>query len=144
MSASMMDRAYAPLCSLADIEAIERKPLEERITRWDFALNLIDGCRIDPTRPAIHATRLGDVDGPLLTWTFADLERRSVQIANFLRHQGVRANDAVAIVSPTVPGLFATMIGQWRKEFDSEFSFYFVQIAPFNYGGVNSAYLREA
>jgi sialate O-acetylesterase len=40
--------------------------------------------------------------------------------------------------------LFATMIGQWRKEFDSEFSFYFVQIAPFNYGGVNSAYLREA
>ncbi|MDI9330537.1 MAG: AMP-binding protein [Alphaproteobacteria bacterium] len=103
--------AYTPLRCLADIEAIEQTPIEQRITRWDFALNLLNGCRIDPQRAALHATCLGDVDGPLLTWRFADLERRSVQVANFLRSQGVQANDAVAIVSPTVPGLFAAMIG---------------------------------
>ncbi len=40
--------------------------------------------------------------------------------------------------------LFSTMIGQWREVFDDEFSFYFVQISPFNYQGLNSAYLREA
>ena len=40
--------------------------------------------------------------------------------------------------------LFATMIEQWRKAFDDELSFYFAQIAPYNYGRVNSAYLREA
>lgn len=40
--------------------------------------------------------------------------------------------------------LFSTMISEWRAAFAQDFSFYFVQIAPFNYGDVNSAYLREA
>ncbi len=40
--------------------------------------------------------------------------------------------------------LFSTMIRQWRKAFGDEFSFYYVQIAPYNYKGVNAAYLREA
>lgn len=40
--------------------------------------------------------------------------------------------------------LFTTMITHWRKAFGNEFPFYYVQIAPFNYGNVNSAYLREA
>ncbi len=39
--------------------------------------------------------------------------------------------------------LFSTMITQWREVFGYEFSFYFVQISPFNYK-LNSAYLREA
>ena len=107
----MMSSAYAPLRHLGDIEAIEKTPLESRISRWDFALNLIDGCLIHPQRAALHATRLGEVDGPLQTWNFAELERRSVQVANFLRQQGVGADEAVAIISPTVPGLFAAMIG---------------------------------
>jgi sialate O-acetylesterase len=40
--------------------------------------------------------------------------------------------------------LFSTMIREWREAFGYEFSFYFVQISPFNYGDVNAAYLREA
>lgn len=40
--------------------------------------------------------------------------------------------------------LFSTMIQQWRSAFGYPFSFYFVQISPFNYGGVNSAFLRES
>jgi sialate O-acetylesterase len=40
--------------------------------------------------------------------------------------------------------LFSTMIGEWRRAFGKPFSFYFVQIAPYNYRGVNAAYLREA
>ncbi len=40
--------------------------------------------------------------------------------------------------------LFATMIELWRGVFGYEFPFYFVQIAPFNYSGINAAYLREA
>lgn len=40
--------------------------------------------------------------------------------------------------------LFSTMIGQWRDVFGYEFPFYYVQIAPYNYGEVNSALLREA
>ena len=40
--------------------------------------------------------------------------------------------------------LFSTMIDQWRESFGYEFPFYFVQISPFNYRGLNAAYLREA
>ena len=40
--------------------------------------------------------------------------------------------------------LFSTMITEWRTAFGYEFPFYFVQISPFNYRGVNSAYLRES
>ncbi|MAV36901.1 MAG: sialate O-acetylesterase [Planctomycetaceae bacterium] len=40
--------------------------------------------------------------------------------------------------------LFATMIDGWRKAFGYEFPFYFAQIAPFDYGTQNSAFLREA
>lgn len=102
---------YPPLRSLADIEEIEKTPIEQRIQRWDFALNLLDGCRIDPRRPALLVTHNGQVDGPLITWTFADLERHAIRIANLLRQRGIGPDDAVAIVSPTVPGLFGALMG---------------------------------
>lgn len=40
--------------------------------------------------------------------------------------------------------LFSTMIASWREAFGDEFPFYFVQISPFRYRGLNAAYLREA
>jgi fatty-acyl-CoA synthase len=111
MTGSAPSRQYPPLRTIEDIEAVERIPLEQRITRWDFALNLLDGCRADPQRAALQVTNNGNLDGELITWSFAELERRSMQVANLLRAAGVGADDAVAIVSPTVPGLFATLIG---------------------------------
>jgi len=40
--------------------------------------------------------------------------------------------------------LFTTMIGAWRKNWQKEFPFYYVQIAPFTYGNKHiSALLRE-
>ncbi|RYY75200.1 MAG: hypothetical protein EOO24_45855, partial [Comamonadaceae bacterium] len=108
---SVPPATYAPLRTLADVHALEQVPLEQRIARWDFAQNLLDGCRHDPRRAALIATNNGDLDGPTLTWSFAELETRSVQIANLLRAQGVGPGDAFAIVSPTVPALFATLVG---------------------------------
>jgi fatty-acyl-CoA synthase len=108
---SVPGRDYPPLRTIADIEAIEQVPLDQRITRWDFAANLLDGCRHDPQRAALYVTNNGAVDGEIVTWTFADLEHRSTQIANLLRSVGIGPDDAFAIVSPTVPGLFATLIG---------------------------------
>lgn len=41
--------------------------------------------------------------------------------------------------------LFTTMIQSWRKQWQQgDFPFYFVQIAPFEPGKVNAAFLREA
>lgn len=37
-----------------------------------------------------------------------------------------------------------TLIENWRSDFENDFPFYFVQIAPYTYGDeINSAYLRE-
>jgi fatty-acyl-CoA synthase len=102
---------YPPLRTLADVHALEQVPIEQRITRWDFAQNLLDGCHHAPQRAALHVTDNGDLDGTVLTWTFAELEQHALRIANLLRASGVGAQDAVAIVSPTVPALFATIIG---------------------------------
>jgi fatty-acyl-CoA synthase len=108
---SVPPREYAPLRTIADIEAYEKVPLHQRITRWDFALNLLDGCRNEPAKPALLTTHNGQVDGPLLTWSFAELEQYSTQVANLLRASGIGPEDAFAIVSPTVPALYATLIG---------------------------------
>lgn len=40
--------------------------------------------------------------------------------------------------------LFPTMIRDWRNRWQADFPFYFVQIAPFNYGNNLSAALRDA
>jgi len=41
--------------------------------------------------------------------------------------------------------LMTSLISSWRKQWNQgDFPFYFTQIAPYNYGKTNSAYLREA
>ena len=41
--------------------------------------------------------------------------------------------------------IFPAMISNWRVDWNQgDFPFYFVQIAPFNYGNSNAAFLREA
>lgn len=110
-TSSLPPREHSALRSPADVLAIEQVPLEQRITRWDFALNLLDGCRQDPQRFALHATNNGDLDGPLVSWRFAELEQHALQFANLLRASGLGSDDVVAIISPTVPALLSTMIG---------------------------------
>jgi fatty-acyl-CoA synthase len=113
MTASASAPAHPPIRSLADIEALEAVPFEDRIERWDFGLNLLDGCALDGGKTALMATDRGDVDGEARSWTYAELRRRALAVANLLRAQGVQADDAVAIVSPTVPGLYAALIGSF-------------------------------
>ncbi|ADE54028.1 sialate O-acetylesterase [Coraliomargarita akajimensis] len=41
--------------------------------------------------------------------------------------------------------LITAMVTAWREQWDQgDFPFYYVQIAPFHYGNLNSAYLRES
>jgi|APCry1669189733_1035249.scaffolds.fasta_scaffold02578_2 fatty-acyl-CoA synthase len=107
----MMRWSYPPLRNQSDVELIENIPIEQRIPRWDFALNLLEGCQLNPQKIAIHATNNGNIDGQVISWRFSELEEQSIRIANLLRSSGINANDPVAIVSPTVPSLFATFIG---------------------------------
>jgi len=63
------------------------------------------------------------------------------QIAGVIWYQG-EANVGAA---STYQQLLTTMIKSWREKSGKEFSFYLVQLAPFNYGNRNvAALLREA
>ena len=60
-SSGVIKEHYDPFRNMVDVEAIEQIPLEERVKRCDFALNLLDGCRDDPTR--IKGKSLSDPGG---------------------------------------------------------------------------------
>jgi sialate O-acetylesterase len=62
-------------------------------------------------------------------------------IAGVIWYQG----ESNAGHASTYSQLFATMINSWRKAWQIDFPFYFVQIAPFKgYGGISGALLQEA
>ncbi|MDP4251914.1 MAG: sialate O-acetylesterase [Bacteroidota bacterium] len=62
-------------------------------------------------------------------------------IAGAIWYQG-ESNTGTA---STYSSLFTSMIDAWRKKWDKEFPFYYVQIAPFHYGNKNiGALLQEA
>jgi sialate O-acetylesterase len=62
-------------------------------------------------------------------------------IAGVIWYQG-ESNTSTA---STYSRLFTSMIGAWRKQWNKEFPFYYVQIAPYHYGNKNiGALLQEA
>lgn len=61
-------------------------------------------------------------------------------IAGAIWYQG----EGNAIIYPTYQQVFTGLIAAWRKVWNKEFPFYYVQIAPYIYGKDNiSAFLRE-
>ena len=63
------------------------------------------------------------------------------KIAGTIWYQGESNTETAA----TYTQLFTTMISTWRKKWNTDFPFYFVQIAPYSYGNNNiCALLREA
>jgi len=100
------------LRDLSDIEYIERIPLENRLSVVDFhqriTLALAARHRDDI---AIHFIPDGDVNGVVHETSFATLRRNIDRVAHFLRCQHIERTDAVAIVLPTLPAGYWTIIG---------------------------------
>ncbi len=81
-------------------------------TRWflDGRINIVANCldAREPRRPALAWE--GD-DGAVRTWTYAELRRKTAQVANALLKLGVRKGDAVGIYMPMVPEIVAVFFG---------------------------------
>ncbi|HWM68301.1 MAG TPA: acyl-CoA synthetase [Steroidobacteraceae bacterium] len=107
--AALLDKQ---LRSVTDVEAIERTPLEERLTVVDFtqrvALALAARHAADT---AIFYVPDGDVERPAERITFARLKDNIVRTASLLRAHGIGRNDVVAILMPTVPALYWSVLG---------------------------------
>jgi len=104
-------RAENPLRSLRDVEELERVPFDLRFKSLDFAAWLRRGMAVEPQKAALHFIADGNPESRPISITHAALWQRAMQVGNLLRSAGVGAGDTVAIVMPTLPALYATLVG---------------------------------
>jgi fatty-acyl-CoA synthase len=101
-----------PLRSIADVEEIEKVPLEERLKVTNFSQRIdLALAAHDPDDVAITYVEDGDINGEAQQTSFRDLRRNINQTAALLRGCGVNRGDVVAVFLPAVPGSFWAYLG---------------------------------
>jgi fatty-acyl-CoA synthase len=107
--AALLDQ---PLRCLADIEAIERIPLDERLGVVDISQRIALGLAAhDPGDTAIFYIPDGNVDTRAAEIPFATLRRNIDRTASFLRANGIGRGDVVAVLLPGVPSVYWSILG---------------------------------
>ena len=102
--------SFAPLRTLADVEALERVPLEQRIDSWNLNDWLDRGCARDPDKIAIRFVADGNPESPQVTLTYRELHQSSRRVANLFHSQGIGPSDPVIFLLPTLPELYVVML----------------------------------
>jgi fatty-acyl-CoA synthase len=105
-----MNIDYAPLRTLADVEALERVPLVERIWSWNLNDWLARGATRDPDKIAIRYVADGNPESPQRTLSYRELQEQARRVANLLHSCGVGPGDPVIFVLPTLPELYVVML----------------------------------
>jgi fatty-acyl-CoA synthase len=101
-----------PLRSVADVEAIERIPLERRLTVADFCRRVALALAAnEPAKTAIYYVPDGDVEREAQRISFQELRRNIDRTDALLRAHGISRGDAVAILLPNVPQLYWAVLG---------------------------------
>jgi fatty-acyl-CoA synthase len=100
------------LRSLADIEAIEHTPLDDRLRVVDFSQRIeLALAAHAPEETSIFFVPDGDIERPAERVSFGDLLRRITQTAALLRRHGIGRSDTVAILLPAVPAQYWAILG---------------------------------
>ncbi len=76
----------------------QREFVWPRFTEFNFALDWIDAIAEDPDKGGTPALVIVEQDGTATRRTFLDLSRRSNQVANWLRGEGIRRGDHIIIM----------------------------------------------
>jgi fatty-acyl-CoA synthase len=101
-----------PLRSLADVVAIERTPLEQRLAVASFSGRIALALAAhDQEETAIFYVADGDVERPAERISFAQLRRNIHRTAALLRAAGIGRSDAVAVLMPNMPQLYWAILG---------------------------------
>ncbi|MDB6042474.1 MAG: AMP-dependent synthetase and ligase [Gammaproteobacteria bacterium] len=100
------------LRSLADMEAIERTPLEERLPVNDFTRRVALALAArDAADTAIFYVPDGDIERQAECISFATLRDNIERTASLLRAHGIGRTDVIAILMPAVPALYWSVLG---------------------------------
>ena len=100
-----------PPKSIADIEAMEKTPLQERIWSWDLNDWIRKGFSLAPEKVALHYVEDGDPERDPVSITYAEMARRSTQAANLFHSLGTTPEDGVLLLMPTLPQLYYSLMG---------------------------------
>ena len=101
-----------PLRDIGDIERIERIPLENRLPIVDFYQRIaIALAARNRDHTAIHFIPDGDVDAVVHETSFGTLRGNIDRVASLLRSRHIKHPDVVAILLPTMPAVYWTIIG---------------------------------
>ncbi len=96
---------------MADIEAIERMPLDRAIEDWTTYDLIAQSAATFADKPAFHFLTDGTAEESPLTISYAELGRRMIQAANLFRQLGVGPGDVVAYLLPNLPETIYTILG---------------------------------
>ena len=97
--------------SIADIEAIERAPLDQAIDVWTTRDLITKSAADFADKPAFYFLTEGNADETPLTITYRELGERMIQAANMFHAMGVGPNDTVAYLLPNLPATIYTILG---------------------------------
>ncbi len=90
-----------------DYETAYREFRWPQLTEFNWALDYFDDYARGNNKPALWIV---DEDGKELKLSFAEMSRRSNQVANFLRKQGVKRGDRIIVMLPNVVGIWEVML----------------------------------
>jgi fatty-acyl-CoA synthase len=101
-----------PLRCLADVEAIERIPLDGRLGVVDISRRIALGLAAhNPGDTAIFYVSDGDVDRRPVKISFSELRGHIDRTASLLRAGGIGRGDVVAVLLPAVPAIYWSILG---------------------------------
>ncbi len=104
-----------PLRNSADVRAIERIPVQERVGIDNFSRRIDIALRgRDPADVAIHYVSDGDIHTPAQTVSFGALRQNIAGTAALLRQGGHSPSDVTAILLPAVPSVYWAILGAMR------------------------------
>jgi fatty-acyl-CoA synthase len=107
--AALLDQ---PLQCLADVEAIERIPLDSRLGVVDVSRRITFGLAAhDGGETAIIYVCDGDVDRRPVQISFSELRESIDKTASLLRARGIGRGDVVAVLLPAVPAIYWSILG---------------------------------
>jgi fatty-acyl-CoA synthase len=89
--------------TLADIEAIEQVPIQERVTARNTYELIGRGAALDPEAPAMSFILSGDFFDKPVTVCYRDLFANITRAANLFTDLGIGPNDVVSYLLPNLP-----------------------------------------
>ena len=99
------------ICTIADVEAFERIPLDQRADVWTVFEVVADGAGLDPDAVALHYLLNADPDEIPATITYAEFMGKVHQTANLLRRLFGGKDGVAGVLLPLVPESYFLVVG---------------------------------